>query len=63
MANWKLVTGEVSGKCPQCNQYLRHSDTVFEWRGGKYHEGCLLDLLTAIAPAYYSSPGTDWQAP
>ena len=66
MSDWKLVTEAVAGKCPQCLQYLRHPDVVIEWRTRRYHQGCLFDLLTAIAPPdpyAYSPPGADWKAP
>lgn len=66
MSDWKLVTGEVTGKCAGCQKRLSPWDIVYEWRARRYHDGCLLDLLTSVAPAdpyVYSPPGADWQAP
>lgn len=66
MSDWKLVTGPVSGKCAGCQERLSPFGIIYEWRGRRYHDSCLLDLLTAVAPAdpYIASvPGADWRAP
>ena len=65
MADWKLVTEPVAGKCPKCSDFIRHCDILISWRNRTFHLGCLLDILTEMAPAPnpYSLPGADWQAP
>lgn len=66
MADWALVTVPVVGKCAGCHERLSPFAIIYEWRSRRYHDHCLLDLLTAVAPAdpYIASvPGTDWCAP
>lgn len=64
MADYKLYTGDVRGmKCHVCQEYLRSTEIIYEWRGRRYQLGCFLDVLTAMAPPdpySYSAPGTDW---
>lgn len=55
MADWKWFAGEPKGRCPHCSEPLRRADILVEWRGRTYHVHCLLDLLTVLAPSYFSS--------
>lgn len=67
MASYRLYDGDPRGKrCNGCQEPLRSTEIIYEWRGRLYALGCFLDVLTAIAPpdaVYYTPPGTDWQAP
>lgn len=51
MADWTWFAGEPKGSCPHCPEPLRRADILVEWRTRIYHVGCLLTLLTALAPA------------
>jgi len=67
MAAYSLFVGDPRGrKCHACQKYLMPTEIIYEWRDRLYQHGCLLDVLTAIAPpdpVYYQPPGADWQAP
>jgi len=64
MASYSLFTGDPRNRrCNGCQQPLRCTEIIYEWRGRLYSLGCLLDVLTAIAPSdpiYYSPPGSNW---
>lgn len=64
MAEWILFTGDPRGcRCEACQRFLSPPDVIYVWRTRKYHDGCLLDVLTAVAPPdpiYYSPPGSNW---
>lgn len=66
MADWKWFAGEPRGWCPGCAEPLRRSGILVEWRGRVYDVHCLLNVLTALAPAdsyIYPTPGADGKAP
>lgn len=64
MSDYQLFTGDPRGrKCEGCQKRLMHTEIIYEWRGRLYALGCLLDLLTSVAPAdpyVYSPPGDNW---
>lgn len=64
MAEYSLFTGDPRGrKCSGCQRFLMHTEIIYDWRGRLYHLGCLLDILTALAPpdpVCYSPPGDNW---
>lgn len=62
-SDWKWFAGEPKGHCPHCSEPLRRPDMLVEWRARVYHVGCIITLLTALAPAdpyFHPTPGTDW---
>jgi hypothetical protein len=67
VAAYSLFVGDPRGRrCSGCDKPLFHTEIIYEWRSRLYHLGCLLDVLTAIAPpdpVCYQPPGADWQAP
>lgn len=65
MSEWTWTTGEVKGKCGGCDKILWRSEILVTWREQTYHVGCLLEILTALAPKPnpYLIPGANWQAP
>ena len=45
---------------------LHCTEIIYEWRNRLYSLGCLLDVLTAMAPSdpyFHVMPGADWKEP
>lgn len=55
MPDWQWTTGDVRGKCAGCDKILWRSEILVTWREKVYHVGCVLDILTALAPQTYPS--------
>lgn len=50
MAEWSWFAGEPKGNCPVCHEPLRQGDMLVAWREHVYCVGCLIDMLTTLAP-------------